>query len=211
MGLITDGLLGGGLPNRGLGFGPVPTPPPPSGPGGWIISRGLGFGLLVTRGLARSIPSRQARDADVIDAIIAALKATRAFDDVAWGEEPERWGRGAEKSALAVVEPSDWGEIDEWDDEPGADGLGYSVKSTFTLTIHVRNPDPRTRDRKLDYLLNVAKNAIDGNGFGGLVVNDLTILRRGKYSPARNPERRMTIVGEYSYLVDGSSDHATDK
>lgn len=150
------------------------------------------------------------RDADIIDAIIAALRATKAFDEVAWGETPERWGRGADKSALATVEPSGWQEIDEWDDEPDDSGLGYTVRSTFTLTLYSRSSDPRTRDRRVDRLLNVAKNAIDGNGFGGLTIPDLTLLRSGKYQPAANPERRMIVVGEYAYLVDGSPNHDTD-
>lgn len=152
--------------------------------------------------------SQPVRDADVIDAIIAALRATRAFDEVAWSEIPERHGRRADMSALATVEPNDWNEIDEWDGEP--DGLGDVVRSTFTLTLYSRHSDPRIRDRKLDRLLSFAKNAIDGNGFGGLVMPDLTILRRGKYSPASHPERRMTVTGEYAYLIDGSQSHSTE-
>lgn len=148
-----------------------------------------------------------ARDTDIIDAVISALKATGAFDDVVWGEPPERHGRGADLSALAIVEPSDFTEIDRWDDE---DGLGYETQPTFTLTIAVRNGDPRTRDRRVDRLLNIAKNALDGNGFDGLVVADKTILGRGKWTPATSPERRMVVTGQYAYLVDGSAAHDTD-
>lgn len=181
MGLITGGLLGG-LLTGGLGARAGSTVP--------------------------AVPPP--RDADVIDAIIASLRATRAFDEVAWGEAPEKWGRAADRSALATVEPADWKEIDEWDEEPAGDSLGYAVRSTFLLTIYVRNPDNRTRDRRVDRLLNIAKVAIDGQGFGGIVVPDLTILRSGKYQPAASPERRMTVVGEYCYLVDGSESHDTD-
>lgn len=150
------------------------------------------------------------RDADVIDAVIAALRATRAFSEVAWGEIPERHGRSADMSALATVEPTGWTEIDLWDSEPASDELGYEHQGTFTIVLYSRHNDPRIRDRRLDRLLSFAENAVNGKSFGLPLVGDKTILKNGRYSPASHPERRMTVQGEYSFLVDGSTSHSTE-
>jgi hypothetical protein len=146
------------------------------------------------------------RDADVIDDVIARLEATAAFGGVFWGEPPERHGRSAELTTMAVVEPDAWVETDEFDDQADYQSV---PRVTFTLTLFARNPDPETRDRLLDRLSTVARNAINETSLAGITIPGLTILRRGKYRPATNPERQMTIVGEYAYFVDGPSGHGT--
>lgn len=152
------------------------------------------------------IPESVGRDADVIDDVIDRLTATGQFAGVYWGELPEVRGRPAEQIAMATVEPASWNETDEFDDETDYQSV---VKATFLLTLFTRSPDARTRDRSLDLLRTAAANAINEQSLAGITIPGLTILRNGKYLPANNPERRMTIIGEYAYFVDGPTGHDT--
>jgi hypothetical protein len=175
---------------------------------GGIFSPGFfasGFFSGGTAGAATANTLR--RDADVIRDVIDRLTITGSFDGVYWGELPERRGRPADVLAMAVVEPDSWAETDEFDDFSDYQSV---PRNTFKLTLMTRNPDPETRDRSLDRLACVARNAVNEQSLAGVTIPGLTILRRGKWSPASNPERRMTIIGEYAYFVDGASAHNTD-
>lgn len=152
------------------------------------------------------IPDVVGRDADIIDDVIDRLTSTGQFAGVYWGELPELRGRPAELLAMATVEPASWNETDEFDDEFDYQSV---VKGTFLLTLFTRDKDPRTRDRILDLLRTAAANAINEQSLAGITIPGLTILRNGKYLPANNPERRMSIVGEYAYFVNGPTGHDT--
>ena len=155
--------------------------------------------------LSEPPPEHGQRDWYVLEAIRDRLAETNAFDDVYLSGLPDGQGRGAGELKVAILEPADWDELDESDDEADVQD---TVRVRFRLTLIVREEDPELRDREVDRLLNVAKNAINGQP----LVPDQTIpgwtkLRKGKWEKAVTPERRMTVAGETAYWVDGETSH----
>lgn len=144
------------------------------------------------------------RDWYVLEAIQALLQETRQFDAVYLSELPESRGQHAGELKVAVLEPTDWDESDDTDDP---DDVQDTVRQRFKLTLMIRDDDPVARDREVDRLLSTCKNAINGQPLvPGQTIPGWTKLRRGKWEPARAPERRMTISGETAYFVDGEHD-----
>jgi hypothetical protein len=155
--------------------------------------------------LSEPQPAHGYRDWYVLEAIRDLLQETRQFDDVYLSELPEARGRGAGELKVAVLEPNDWEELDESDDP---DDVQDTVRMRFKLTIIVRAEDPELRDREVDRLVNICKNTIDGQPIVlGQTIPGWTKLRRGKWDPAKAPERRQTITGETAYWVDGETEH----
>jgi hypothetical protein len=150
-------------------------------------------------------PAHGFRDWYVLEAIRDLLAETDAFDDVYLSELPDGRGRGAGELKVAILEPVDWDELDESDDP---DDVQDTVRMRFRLTLIVREEDPVLRDREVDRLLNVCKNAIDGQPLVvGQTIPGWTKLRKGKWEKPITPERRMTITGETAYFVDGDDQH----
>ena len=143
------------------------------------------------------------RDRDAFAAIVAALAATGEFADVAFGMTPDRTPLGADRMPLAVVFPAGW------DEEDDADPIFNVRHVSYALTLVCRDEDPEGRYQQLDRLTSVAQDALDGSDLGGCLPA-LTKLRRGRLDPsARHPEQRLTLSGEFSYLISTQAGHDT--
>jgi|GEM_PF-6977298 len=145
------------------------------------------------------------RDYWILEAIRDLLLETNQFDDVYLSGLPENHGHSAAMLKVAVLEPAEWNEFDERDDP---DDVQNTVRMQFRLTLLVRDEDPVQRDNEVDRLLGVCKNIIDGQD----IIRESTIrgwnkLRKGKWERPVAPERRMTVVGEVAYFVDGETVH----
>jgi hypothetical protein len=142
------------------------------------------------------------REGDAFAAIVAALSATREFSDVAFGTTLDRRPAGADRMPAAVITPDSWAEADD------VDPVALVRRSSFTLTIAVRDEDPVARYEALDRLSNVALNAIDGLDLGGGSLPPLTRLSRGRFDPnSKHPEQSVVLHGEFAYLIPSLTGH----
>jgi hypothetical protein len=187
-----------------VGAAPVPPPVGPSlGPGGVYFAgnyfAGNYFAPSYFPGAAAppTLPEPAGRDTTVLRAIVAALAGLGAFRDGVHRQAPDDREYAARARDLAFVEPTDWAEQDPWDPIRLVRELRYQV------TILVRERDPVARDERLDHLGTLAANALTGVALGGLTLPARTAVRRGRYGPARPPERSLTLYGECAYFVDG--------
>lgn len=156
-------------------------------------------------GSSRPVPT--IRDWDILDDIVARLKACGAFDGVHASDLPETRGRGADRKALAIVAPDSWDESEGWDDP---DEPQWLRKVDWTLTVIARAEDPRSRDRHADRLLQAACVALDFKCLAGVTLPGLTKITAGRYLPAVPPTRAIRASGTFAYLIDGPDGHAID-
>lgn len=160
------------------------------------------FPPLVTAGGSPGPGFSPSRDTNAFGAIVAALKATREFADVAFGTTDERRAAGADLTPAAVLMPESWAELDDTDPSP------LVRKVTYTLTLVVRADDPGARFDALDRLTSVAQNAIDGSDLGGACLPALTLLRRGRFDPgSKFPEQAVILHGEFTSLIPSLTGH----
>jgi hypothetical protein len=146
------------------------------------------------------------RDRDVRNAIQTALQATGAFDAVyVWGL-PEDYGSGASNMALAAIEPDSSTQEDRWDAAPVGDLI---VTSRVTITLLFRGDDPQVRDEAAELLFDTAANALNGQSLAGFTVPALTRFVSWKWQTPMVPERRITAVFSYQYLVPGWDEYDT--
>lgn len=140
------------------------------------------------------------RERDVRVLIRDLLEQTGAFDEVRLGM-PEARGSSAGRLRTAVVEPVQTVRNDPWDDL-AADPL---------MTCHVRvilmsrDDDPQVRDDVAERLLNITANALLSDALAAWVIPSRTRFRSWTWEDAVAPERRISAILEYQYLVDGVS------
>ena len=79
------------------------------------------------------------------------------------------------------------------------------VYVTFYVTVCFRDDDPEVRDREVDRLQNVVRNAINGQVIAPAeCFPSMTRLNRGEWLPSFAPERRIRMTGEFSYSIFGA-------
>lgn len=172
-----------------------------------LLTKGLGFspstlllGGLFTRPPTPPPPPPVAllRDRPILKLIKAALDATGEFHEVTTAGEPEFAGVSSESYKLASLELGKWKEeFLGWD----TNAVAQLRTVQFTLTVHVRDPDPVARDNEADRLYAVAANAVNGNSFGDTTFTDFTYLHGGRQLPVRGAERRTEITGQFAYEI----------
>lgn len=139
-----------------------------------------------------------ARDRDVRNAIVAALKATNAFDAIYTTGLPNFDDQSAEDVLAASIQPIEWVEIDAYDDAPA----GYSqIESRLRLVFVARTEDPQVRDDSVEDLLEFARNALNAQVLAGITLPEWTKFASGKWEDPAPPERKITTVFTYRYLV----------
>lgn len=146
------------------------------------------------------------RDWDVLSDIRDRLIATGAFDGVHLSGLPAEYGRSAGEARMAVCTLSAWDDTDDWDD---TEDVSIPRAVAWTLTLFVRQSDPESRDREADRLANVAQNVLDGRSLAGVTLPGLTKIRRGRWERSPAPERRLVLMGEFTYLVNAFDGHDT--
>jgi hypothetical protein len=157
-------------------------------------------------------PAPPYRDRDAYAAILSALKATGVFAEVDFGTSLDEAAIAADRVPLTVVTPVEWAELDD------ADPMVYLRRVVFSLVIVVRDEDASQRFEQLDRLTSVVQDAIDGSDLGGGCIPALTVIRRGRYSVMRrgnssalsnHPEQRVSLIGEFTYLIPAQIGHDT--
>ena len=142
------------------------------------------------------------RDRDAFAALVNILSASAEFAAVAFPSPLDLSPLPADLSPLAVLVPS------QWIEQPDSASSLMLRRVSFTLTLVVRDEDPRQRFETLDRLLSIAQNAIDGSPLGGFCLSSLTHLRKGRYDPgSRHPELRLNVEGGFGYTVSSSTAH----
>jgi hypothetical protein len=139
------------------------------------------------------------RDRDVRNAIVSALQATGAFDDVNVIGLPESAPVGASSEAFACVQPQSSTQEDRWDN---AESGALIVTSRVTITFAYRHIDPQLRDEGAELLFNTAANALNGQELiVGFNSPELSRFSQWTWLPQTPPERRIVSTFSYVYIV----------
>jgi hypothetical protein len=147
-----------------------------------------------------------ARDRDVRNAIVAALEATNAFDAIYTTGLPNFDDQSAEDILAVSIQPIDWNERDEFDDAPSA---YMQIESRLRLVFVARTADPQARDDSAEDLLDFARDALNGQVLAGITLPTWTKFSSGKWEDPTPPERKITAVFTYRYLVPTWADFDT--
>jgi hypothetical protein len=139
------------------------------------------------------------RERDVRQVVHDLLEQTGAFDEVYLTGLPERRGGRSGNSRLVCIEPAETSQSEPWDD------LGGDLLLTCRLNLVFlsRHEDPQIRDETAELLLNVAANALGGNSLAGATIPSRTRIQSWTWQAPSAPERRITAVLQYEYLVTG--------
>jgi hypothetical protein len=140
------------------------------------------------------------RERDVRNAIQATLIATGAFSDVWITGLPENYGQGASDLTAAAIEPVGTTFTTGWD-AALAGGLDYTA--TLTVTLLARHPDPQLRDELAEQLLVYLANAVNGQSLAGFTLPQKTMVTGWKWQPPGPPERRISALVSFAYLIEG--------
>ena len=141
------------------------------------------------------------RDRQYLAAVADLLRGTNQFSDVVTSGLPEQYGQPSESAALCALELDGFSE-DKFADEP-VDEFSYSRTVQYSLWILVRDSDPDVRDDTADRLAQVAANTLVGQSLLDTTYYAYSKLGTGKYEPAKAPERRLRMRGEFCYGIDG--------
>jgi hypothetical protein len=140
------------------------------------------------------------RDHDIRRAIHDALLSTGQFNDCWMTGLPEDSGTGAYEQSAAAIDPGAGNAAQYGDAAP--DGA-ILIQGISIVTLLYRNHDVELRDSGAERLLNVACNALNGNGLGGLIFPQTALVRDWRWVPPTQPERRIEARYFYQYFVEG--------
>lgn len=139
-----------------------------------------------------------ARDRDIRNAIVEALQATNAFDAIYTTGLPKLDDQSAEDLLAVSIQPIDWSESDAYDDAPA----GYmQIEGRVRFVFVARAQDEQTRDDSVEDLLDFARNTLNAQVFAGVTLPTWTKFVSGKWEDPTPPERKITAVFMYRYLV----------
>jgi hypothetical protein len=137
------------------------------------------------------------RERDIRNQIRDILEQTAAFDGVYLAGLPEDRGEPSGDTRSVSIEPGETTEADLWDDTTG----DLVMTCRVSLTLLARDEDPQIRDEAAEQLLNISASAVNGQSLGGATLAGLTRIRSWSWEKPKAPERRITAVLEYQYLV----------
>lgn len=147
-----------------------------------------------------------ARDRDIRNAMVAALEATNAFDAIYTTGLPKFDDKSAEDLLVVSIQPIDWSESDAYDDAPA----GYmQIEGRVRFVFVARAQDEQARDDSVEDLLDFARNALNAQSLAELTMPTWTKFISGKWEDPAPPERKITAVFMYRYLVPTWTDFDT--
>jgi hypothetical protein len=153
-------------------------------------------------------PTNMARDREVRNAIQTALIQTGAFDFIwMWGM-PEDYGSGSSNLAVAAIEPSSSDQLDRWDYAPAG---GLLVSSRVNIVLLYRHEDPQLRDEAVELLFDVAANALNGQSLAGFTLPQLTNFTSWRWEKPTEPERQITAIFSYHYILESWNSYDTSE
>jgi hypothetical protein len=138
------------------------------------------------------------RERDVRNALKDALVVTGAFSDVWLTGLPENYGGAASDLTAASIEPSGTSLTTGWDAQL-AGALDYTAR--LNVTLLARHDDPQLRDELAEQLLNTLHNSVNGQSLAGFTLPGKTYVMSWTWQPASPPERRISAVVTFAYLV----------
>ena len=148
------------------------------------------------------------RDADVLDEIERILDLTGEFDGVHRCALSE-FNQPSDHLRAAVIEPATETEADLWDSY--SDGPMELVKAQCAITLIVRHPDPKQRDRLVDRLKSIARNALNGQSLCGLTQPDFTRFQSFQSIKPKPPERQVRGTFGYRYTIDAFDEFSANE
>jgi hypothetical protein len=137
------------------------------------------------------------RERDIRNQIRDILEQTGAFDGVYLEGLPEDRGEPAGERRSVSIEPEGTTQADLWDDTTG----DLIMTCRINLTFLARYENPRVRDEAAEQLLNIAAGALNGQSLAGATLIGQTRIRSWTWEKPKAPERRITAVLEYQYLI----------
>ena len=137
------------------------------------------------------------RERDIRNEIHDVLEATGAFDGVYLTGLPEDRGEASSESRAVAIEPAETVQSDHWDDVRG----DLLLTCRVNLTVLARHDDPQIRDEMAEMLVNIAANVLNGQSLSGATLVGQTRFKSWSWEKPKAPERRITVVLEYQYLV----------
>jgi hypothetical protein len=148
------------------------------------------------------------RDLQILDLVRQAVDATNEFQEVTLGGIADTKAETSETLKLADLDIRGTATKTMWSDP---DAVPQERTVRFTLTIHVRDPDPVTRLHELDRLHSVASNAVNGKSFGGQTYVGATGLGDSTFEPPAGSEQRLRVAGSFTYEVSDWDQFNTSK
>lgn len=142
-----------------------------------------------------------ARDRDVRQAIVTLLEATGQFDGVYLGGLPEDGGQAAGNLRAVALDQIGTTETDRWDSSDSTSDL--VMTSQVRLIVMARDDDGVVRDEMAENLVDVIGNTLNGVSIASLTLPPFTRIKSWAWQKETPPERRITILFEYQYLVPG--------
>jgi hypothetical protein len=150
-------------------------------------------------------PESPGRDRDVFRALQSALQALGAFDAVLLHQQGDLAHATSDRNPIALVRRTDWIETNI----AGPTTIERTVN--FEVVIALRDEDPEARFEALERLESLALNALDGQNWAGISLRDKTSLRRGYDDPAApHPEARVSLKGQFTYILEGYSNRSIE-
>lgn len=141
------------------------------------------------------------RERDFRTALQTALIATGAFSDVRLTGLPEEYGEGASDLTAVSIQPHSTKLLTGWDSGPSG---GRVFRCQLSVTVLARHSDPQLCDELAEQLVNVIRDATDGQAIvPGFAIPQRTEVTGWQWPPRTAPERRIPITLTYDYLQDG--------
>jgi hypothetical protein len=145
------------------------------------------------------------RERDFRNQIHDVLEATGAFDGVYLTGLPEDRGEASSEGRCVSIEPAETVQTDHWDDTSG----DLLMTCRVNLTLLARHDDPQIRDETAELLVDTIANVLNGQSLAGGTLIGQTRFKSWSWEKPKAPERRITAVLEYQYLVRGWTEFNT--
>ena len=85
------------------------------------------------------------------------------------------------------------------------------VSSRVNIILLYRHEDPQLRDEAVELLFDVAANALNGQCLAGLTLPQLTNFTSWRWEKPAAPERQITAIFSYHYIVEGWNSYDTSE
>ena len=140
------------------------------------------------------------RERDIRQAVHDLLKATGEFHHVYQGGFETPRDRPSSAWRAVAIQPMGSQDI-SFADAAMLGDLAYDMR--LQITVAARHDDPLLRDEQVEHLLEVVKNALNGQVLGGLTNAQFTRIRSWTWLEAWDVERRIVAILNTQYYEPG--------
>lgn len=142
-----------------------------------------------------------ARDRAIFREIKLALEASCSFDAVLLHQPLEHARATADRNPVITIRRTGW-------EERSLCGYPTTLERTvfYQATIALRDENADLRFETLQQLEDLALNTLEGQSWAGMCLPHRSLVRRGTDDPrAAHPEQRVTLDGQFVYILTGYS------